>query len=173
MENYTLLKHAQDGDSESFYILMDQHKIQLYKIAYFYLKNEQDALEAIQEITYRCFIKIKKVKEPKYFSTWLIRMMINYCKDQLRKQRRMNNKNIEQNSVVAEDNQLQITDRMVLEAALMELDDKYEKVIRMKYIGDMTIPQIAYAIGKPEGTIKTWIYKGLSKLRSQLEKGRG
>ncbi|PZT57794.1 hypothetical protein DN757_00095 [Paenibacillus silvae] len=46
------------------------HQSRLYRIAYAYLHNEGDALEAIQESTYRAYRNLKKLKEPSYFSTW-------------------------------------------------------------------------------------------------------
>ena len=55
---------AQKGDAEAFAALMELHQSQLYRIAYAYLHDEGDALEAIQKSTFRAFHKLKKLKEP-------------------------------------------------------------------------------------------------------------
>ena len=65
----SLVVAAKQGDDEAFYMLIDENKAQLYKIAYSYMKNEVDVLEAIQETTYKAYMKIRKLREPKYFST--------------------------------------------------------------------------------------------------------
>lgn len=49
---------------------MTIHKEALYRTAYAFLKNEQDALEALQEITARAYQKIQTLKEPRYVKTW-------------------------------------------------------------------------------------------------------
>lgn len=89
MDDFTLVLRAKKGDETAFYSLMMNHKEQLFKIAYSYLKNEQDALEAIQEVTFRAFKHIRKLKEPDFFSTWLIRILINHCNDELHKKKRL------------------------------------------------------------------------------------
>ena len=88
MNDEDLVKAAQNGDDNAFYGLISAYKDNLYNVAYCYLKNQQDTLEAIQEVTYRAYLKINKLKEPKYFNTWLTRILINYCIDeQKRKQK--------------------------------------------------------------------------------------
>lgn len=89
MEVKQLIKKAKKGDDRAFYELMKIHKIRLLKIAISYLQNEGEALEALQEVTFRAYRSIKKVKQPEYFSTWLIRIMINYCHDQIQKKKQM------------------------------------------------------------------------------------
>ncbi len=56
---------------------MMAHQETLYKTAYLYLRNKEDALDAVQETAYKAFISIEKLKEPKYFLTWLTRILIH------------------------------------------------------------------------------------------------
>ncbi|WP_019415887.1 sigma factor, partial [Paenisporosarcina sp. TG20] len=91
MEDIEIIKQAIAGDDGSFLIVMHNQKEALYRTALAFLKNEHDALEAIQEITYRAYKKIHTVKEPTYMKTWLTRIMMNYCQDQLKKQKRFSN----------------------------------------------------------------------------------
>jgi len=69
---------AVKGDDAAFTELMDIHKIQLYKMAYSYLRNEDEA-EALQEVTFRAYRALKRIKNPDFFSTWLVRILLNYC----------------------------------------------------------------------------------------------
>ena len=169
MQNELLVKKARKGDEGAFFTLMSDHKEQLYRIAYAHFKNEQDSLEAIQEVTFRAFKSIKKLKEPNYFSTWLIRIMINYCSDELRKKKRETPRG-EQLEIATMSNS---TLRLEVEEALASLDEPYHSVIQLKYIQDLRIKDIALIMNSPEGTVKTWLNKGLMALRSYFDEKGG
>ena len=166
MEFEELVIASQEGDDNAFYELMKLNKVKLYKIAYTYLKNEEDALEAIQETTYRAYTKLKKLKEPKYFKTWLVRILINYCFDELKRQKKclpmLNDKEISQEMN---------NDRLDMEWAIDKLLPKYRDIIILKYFEDLRIQDIALILECPEGTVKTWLNKALNDLRIILREG--
>lgn len=81
-------RSAQQGDHEAFQRLLMGERERLYSIAYAYLHNESDALEAIQETTCGAYVKLGKLREPRYFRTWLIRILIRYCIDEQKRKRR-------------------------------------------------------------------------------------
>lgn len=164
MDIEKLVKKAKKGDDDSFYKLMQHYRVQLYRIALSYLKNEDDAVEAIQEVTYRAYRSIKKLKQPNYFSTWLTRILLNYCHDEVRKRKRV---------IVTDEfiNYLGISEdsyEFELIDALSKIDERYREVISLKYFHDLKFKEIADLIERPEGTVKTWHYKGLNYLREQL-----
>jgi RNA polymerase sigma-70 factor (TIGR02954 family) len=163
-ESEILVKRAKKGDDEAFYQLITVHKMQLYRIALTYLRNEHDAMEAIQETTYRAYKGLRKLREPKYFSTWLIRIMMNYCRDQLKKNKRLvlDDTILQSAQGPAEKSYLEI------EEAILKLDEKYRRVIILKYLEDMKIEEIARTLNHPKGTVKTWLHKGLVALRRQF-----
>jgi RNA polymerase sigma-70 factor (TIGR02954 family) len=163
-----LVDKARKGDEHALYSLILAHKEQLYKIAYSYLKNEQDSLEAIQEVTFRAFKSIRKLKESSYFSTWLIRIMMNYCNDELRKRKRTIPSGDVAHDVPFVENQ----HRFELEEAIDALDATSKQVLTLKYFQDFKIKEIADILECPEGTVKTWLNKALKKLRYQLD-GKG
>ncbi len=170
MHDEQLVIQAKNGDDDAFYEFIQNHKASLYRIAYAYFKNEQDALEAIQEVTCRAYHHIHKLKQPQFAATWLTRIMINYCADERRKRRRV--------QIHAEVSDLQpVTDRdryqmIEVEQAVDQLNEKYRQVIILKYFEDLKIKDIAQALNQPEGTVKTRLNKGLRLLRRALgEKG--
>lgn len=172
MDHELLVQSAKKGDDKAFYQLIESNKIKLYKIAYSYLKNETDSLEAIQEVTYRAYVKIKTLKKPEYFQTWLIRIMLNYCNDELKKKSRFTGEliDLENSQSLSTGNQSMDLERLSIEAAMEKIDPVYQKVISLKYFHDLTISEIAKTLEKPEGTVKTWLNKALKGLRAQLEK---
>lgn len=163
------VKRAINGDEKAFIQLIEQQKEKLYKIAYAYVKNEQDALDIVQETVYKAYISIDTLKKPKYFNTWLTRILINISINTLKK-----NKNIIylQEEAIAEDS-VSIEDRegqMDILNELEKLDSKYKDVIVLKYFDDLTIKEIAQVLEIPIGTAKTYLNRGLSSLRISIGK---
>nr|WP_228744995.1 sigma factor [Paenibacillus sp. S150] len=63
-------------EDNGFYDSVMEHSDQLYHIAYSYLRNRSDALEAVQEATCRAWIKRATLKDPQAFKSWMIRILI-------------------------------------------------------------------------------------------------
>lgn len=161
-----LIGKARQGDDDAFYLSMSEHKAQLYRIAYAYLKNEHDALEAIQETTFRAYQNIRQVKSPAHFKTWLIRILINYCIDTQKKSRKY--QPAHEQSQQANDITTINETKIEIEEALTQLDHRYRQIILLKYYEDLTIGDIALTLHRPEGTIKTWLHQALKQLRTIL-----
>lgn len=164
--NIDSVKKAVDGDDEAFYCLVSGYKEQLYRIAFSYLKSQEDALEAIQETTFRAYKNLYKLKNPQYFKTWLIRILINYCINEIKRREKVVGITKPINHRVEDDK----TDRLTVESAVQKLKDKHREVILLKYFEDLTISEIANVMDHPEGTIKTWLNRGLASLRLLLNK---
>ena len=72
-----LVKKAQKGNDKAFLKLFQKYEEDIYRMAYVYVKNENDALDVVQEVAYRSFKKIDTLKNPEYLKTWLIKIAIN------------------------------------------------------------------------------------------------
>ncbi|MED3648328.1 sigma-70 family RNA polymerase sigma factor [Halalkalibacterium halodurans] len=72
-------------EEHSFEVLIKNEQEKLYKIAYSYVKNEQDALDIVQDAIIKGYKSFHKLKEKKYFSTWITRIVINSAIDHIRK----------------------------------------------------------------------------------------
>ena len=83
-----LVKKAKKGDTDAFAQLIRMNAQSMYKVAWAYLKNEEDAADAIQETILICYEKLGTLKKSKYFKTWLIRILMNQCNDLLKTRRR-------------------------------------------------------------------------------------
>ena len=167
--NDQLVEEAINGDDQAFLKLIQLYKIDLYKTALSYLRNKEEALEAIQEVTYRAYKSIQAVRDATYFKTWLIRIMINYCNDQLKKKKRL----VFADELLNVQGNLENHERMELKDAMMGLDDRSREILTLKYFNDMKIKEIASTMQCPEGTVKTWLNKALKALRDKLEEKGG
>ncbi len=83
-----LIRRAKRKDGEAFVELMELHMQCMYKIAWNYLQNDEEAADAVQETILSCYEKIGTLKNDSYFKTWMIRILINKCNDVLRQRQR-------------------------------------------------------------------------------------
>ena len=75
-------------DQQEFADRTEAIKTRLYRTAYLYLGSEADALEAVDETVYRALRRLKQLQTPALFETWITRILINACQDELRRRRR-------------------------------------------------------------------------------------
>ncbi|MDW0116673.1 RNA polymerase sigma factor [Sporosarcina thermotolerans] len=163
MNEREISEKAIGGDDEAFLSLMQIHKEALLRTAIAFLKNEQDSLEALQEVTYRAYKKIHTVREPAYVKTWLIRIMMNYCQDQLKRGKRyvMTDK-VDETTGKEDDYRLELAE------ALATLKPDEQQLIYLKYFQDVKIKEIAEISSIPEGTVKSRLHKILRSLRAHF-----
>ena len=146
-------------DENALLQLLKQNEEKLYRIAYSYLRNEQDALDAYQELTYRALKNLHKLREPDYIGTWLVRVLINICLDMKKKQR----------NVVVSDS---ITEEGTVDHHTFEISDviaqlspEEQELIYLKYFQDLKNREIAQHQNIPEGTVKSRLHATLKRLR--------
>ena len=144
-----IIRKAIKGNDKAFLKVINDIKEQIYRTAFAYVKEEDMALEIVQEVVYRAYKSIKGLKEPKYFNTWIIRIAINVSTDFYNKK----------SKIVYMEN----------EKVLDKLQEKYKKVVILKYFDDLTFKQIAEVLEIPESTVKTNLYKAISILRDQMK----
>ena len=163
-----LLKKAKKGDEKAFCKLIEQEKIKLYKMAFLYMKNEDDALDVVQETVTKAFIPIKTLKGEGSFSTWITRILINTALETIRK-----NQNIVpiNNQIIENEIANHHEERIDLVSAISQLEEKYKTVIILKYYQDLTVPVISEILQCPQGTVKSNLHRGIIELKKILTKG--
>ena len=167
MEELEISKKAIKGDDDAFLEVMQLHKESLLRAALAFLKDEHAAIEALQEVTYRAYKKIHTVKEPAYLKTWLTRIMINYCQDQVKRTNRIISDSQLYDVSVHQDQSL-----IELKEALGMLSNADQQLIYLKYFQNTKIKEIAAMEKIPEGTVKSRLHKVLKTLRQYFkEKG--
>lgn len=163
------VKRAINGDEKAFISIIEEQKEKLYKTAYAYVKNEQDALDIVQDTVYKAYISIDTLKKPKYFNTWLTKILINISINTLNKNKKVTY--LEEEPMAEGSTTLDNKDTEIdILNELDKLDKKYKDVIVLKYFEDLTIKEIANVLEIPIGTAKTYLNRGLSSLRISIGK---
>ncbi|MDU1307218.1 MAG: sigma-70 family RNA polymerase sigma factor [Clostridium perfringens] len=165
-----LIKESMKGNKESFGILIKNNKEYLYKMAFLYVKDEQDALEVIHETVYRAFLNIEKLKKAKFFNTWITRILINVSIDFLKKKEK-NEMLDESTPIIKEKCEISTEEKLDLYNAIDLLNDNYKTVIIMMYFNDMKIKDISRVMEIPENTVKTYLRRAKQALGEILKEG--
>ena len=87
-EEKELLQKAKAGDIDSFERLIEGIKVKAYQIALSYLKNEEDAKDALQDSLLKIYRNLNHFNEKARFSTWVYRIVVNTCLDEVKKKQR-------------------------------------------------------------------------------------
>lgn len=165
-----LIKESIKGNKESFGILIKNNKEYLYKMAFLYVKDEQDALEVIHETVYRAFLNIEKLKKAKFFNTWITRILINVSIDFLKKKGK-NEMLDESTPIIKEKCEISTEEKLDLYNVIDLLNDNYKTVIIMMYFNDMKIKDISKVMEIPENTVKTYLRRAKQALGEVLKEG--
>jgi len=165
-----LIKESMKGNKESFGILIKNNKEYLYKMAFLYVKDEQDALEVIHETVYRAFLNIEKLKKAKFFNTWITRILINVSIDFLKKKGK--NEMLDESTPIRKERcEISTEEKLDLYNAIDLLNDNYKTVIIMMYFNDMKIKDISKVMEIPENTVKTYLRRAKQALGEVLKEG--
>lgn len=92
----TLVRLAQQGDTQAFEELVARHRDKVYARAFSMMRNETDALELSQEAWIKAWQRLEQFQGDSSFATWLTRIVINICLDAMRRQKRWAADSIEQ-----------------------------------------------------------------------------
>lgn len=163
-----LIHKAQNGDDEAFLELFQGYEQDLYRMAFVYVKNQDDALDVVQETAYKAFKNIESLREPRYLKTWLIKISISCATDLLRKRKNVVYLNQNDTDLPGQDNpdvSMTITMKQILET----LDEHEKTIVFLKYYSELTFKEIAELRDLPLGTVKTTLYRALEKLRVEMK----
>ncbi|WP_313799903.1 sigma-70 family RNA polymerase sigma factor [Cytobacillus sp.] len=162
---------AQSGDQEAFIRLINSCESSLYRVAKGFLKKDSDCADAIQETILKSYKSISRLKNPAYFKSWLIRILINECNDLLRaNQKSFPLETIENIADSSVNNFEELRD------ALIQLNEKYRTVVGLFYFEGCSIKEIAEILTIREGTVKSRLNRARSMLASfinQMKEERG
>lgn len=166
--NEKKVKLSIEGDQEALLFLLKQEKEKLYRTAYSYVRNEADSLDVFQQTVLLAIESIHQLREPKYFTTWLMKICINVSLGVLEKQKKV----ISMDDLKFQSLSTEIAtsdEKMDLLDAIYQLDEKYKTVLLLKYYEDLTFEQIAEILGEPIGTVKSNSKRALTKIKKTLK----
>lgn len=155
-----LIRRAKNRDADAFTALMQSQMQSMYKTARAILYNEEDAADAISDTILVCWEKLEQLKEVKYFRTWMTRILVNKCRDIIRKK---------ENLVFTDEMpEVEVRDtgyeNLEWEQALEALEVHYRTVVMLYYVEGFKTPEIAEILQIPESTVRTRLVRAREKM---------
>lgn len=164
MDSIDLIKKARAGDKEALINLVMNNKNDYYKLAYVYLRDKEDSMDAMEDMIVILYENIKKLKNSDAFYSWSKTILVNCCKKILRRKKKVIFVDEYEENEFTEKYQTK-EQKIDIIRALKNLSSHQEEAIRLKYFMDMDYETISSITNVPVGTVKSRISIGLKKLR--------
>ena len=169
-----LVRRAKKRDPDAFTELMQLHEKDMYRTASAILPQDADIADAIQETIFTVWEKIDTLQKNRYFKTWMIRILINKCKDILRSGRRMIC--VEELPEQAAKDTVEAEANLEWKEALWGLDEKYRLIVVLFYAEGLRTAEIGKLLQLPDSTVRTRLARGREQLvryYAETEEGGG
>ena len=138
----------------------------LYRLAYTYVKNPDDAMDVVQESAFKAISRSADVRSPAAIRGWLCRIVVNTAMDVLRARSRQADA-----EHIPETGQEDVYQDADLMQALDLLDERERTVIVLRFFQELKLQEIAQVTGENVNTVKTILYRSLKKLKLELSEG--
>jgi RNA polymerase sigma-70 factor (ECF subfamily) len=177
-----LVRKAQEGDLRAFEELVVRHRDKIYARAFSLLRNEEEALDLTQEAWVKAWQRLKQFQGESSFVTWMTRIVINLCLDQLRKQKRQKTESIdglnddfggvERLMPVTTPNPTERLERdelrQKIDRALNQLSHEHRTVLVLHEFEDLEYKQIAKIMDCSIGTVMSRLFYARRRMASLL-----
>lgn len=159
---------ARQGDKEAFMDLIRAVQKSLFVIARSIVKNDEDCADALQETIAKAFTNVHTLKEPAYFKTWIIRILINECNRIISKNKRVYPipYDLRKTSYKGEYEQIELFE------VIDDLNEELQTMVTLFYIEDLSVKEISKVLEVSEGTVKSRLFRARKQL-SELLLGKG
>jgi len=168
----SLVRRAQHRDQEAFAQLYEEHFDKIYRYVILRIGNETEAEDMTQQVFLNALQSISSFKWKGIpFSAWLFRIAHNQVVDYLRSKKRTAVPLDE--SLASNDNnpQLVVEQKLDIEQLLLatkQLTGAQRDVISLRFAGELSIAQVAKAMGKSQGAVKALQHSAIVALRKAL-----
>ena len=181
-DDTALVQAAQKEDMSAFEELVSRHRDKIFARAFSMMRNEQEAIDLSQEAWVKGWQRLKQFQGDSSFSTWMTRIVINLCLDQLRKQKRRHMESIEAMDEESGGVERQMpvvtvnpTERLErgelrqrIDRGLDQLSHEHRTVLVLHEFEEMDYKGIAKAMECSIGTVMSRLFYARRKLASAL-----
>ena len=175
-----LVSQTLAGDRDAFGVLVHKYQEMVYTYAFQKVRNEADAQDITQEVFFRAYRRLFKLRQPHLFRSWLYTIMSNECKRWLERVMKKRRREIvleeagDEASLIEPAHDVPVEGWQVdLEQAISALSDENRVAVSMYYMGDCTLKEISEFLGVSVNTVKGKLYRARQQLGSSMSQHYG
>ena len=147
------------------YLVEDQARF--YRLAYSYLHDREEALDAVQTAVCKALEKQDSLKDAGAMRTWFYRILVNVCTDALRHRKLVTF--VPPEALDAGSYEDPLPEDGSLASRVDALPPEVPTIIRLRFYEELSLKEISGVVDCPLSTVKTRLYTGLKKLRIAVE----
>ncbi len=173
-----VVRRAQVGDEAALTQLLLSQQNYIYSIAMGIFHDPEEAADATQEAFIRLFRVLPSFRGETRFTTWLYRLVVNLCYDELRQRKRRPTPSEDEEALASvpeeaawsdpEEGVAQTEEQSRVRAALRQVEEPYRLVLILYYFQELKYREIAAITGLPLNTVKSHIHRGKMQLAELL-----
>ncbi len=172
-----LINSSLKGDLAAFGLLAQRYWTLAVALALSRLENTTDAEDVAQESLMRAHAKLASLRDPDRFAGWLSCIVIQQCIDVHRQQERRRralgrsirlDETQEQFAVYSSNPGLTSQQIRFIRQTIANLPNKFKRPIIMRFVGGLSVVDIARQLNKRPGTVRVWLYRACQRLRQEL-----
>ena len=157
-------------DNQRFDDLYQKYAVIVFRTAYNFLLNKDDAEDIVQEVFIKYFISNKTFNDDDHEKAWILTVTANLSKNVLRSKSRQDLELDDTIKIVDHKFDKAITNHLDLEEAMKKLTANQRLVIYLFYYEQIPIKNIAKIMKSNENTVKSHLLRAKSKMKTYLEK---
>jgi RNA polymerase sigma-70 factor (ECF subfamily) len=189
MDDLEIIKRIKKGDKESFREIINRYKKVVYNHSRSFLRDDQEAEDAAQEIFINIYNNIKNFRGDSKLSTWIYRITVNTCKNKLKQIKRLKAQiseeayenedgELEQRLVNIKDKEEKEPDNLFasesLRSAILkrvdELTEEQKNVIMLRDVDGLSYEEVGRVMKLSVSAVKSKLFRARENLREKLEK---
>jgi RNA polymerase sigma-70 factor (ECF subfamily) len=160
---------AEDRRVLAFRRLADEHLDAAYRLARAILRDPNDAQDATHDAFVQAWRKWSTLRDLDRFEPWFDRILVNTCRDRLRRRTRMRATDISvEVALGSNDPAAHLVERDAIGAAIATLSPEHRIVVALRYYRDLGIDEIASRLGLPPGTVHSRLHTARARLHAAL-----
>jgi RNA polymerase sigma-70 factor (ECF subfamily) len=167
-----LLARVIEGDHDAFNQIMRNHEDRVFSVCLRIMGNRDQALDATQETFLTTFRKAEQFKGNSALGTWIYRIAVNTCYDQLRRQKRRQTdpmpEHLDPTDLSAQEEVDSAALRPEIRRALAAIPEDFRAAVILSDIEGLGLPDVAEILGVPVGTVKSRVFRGRRLLAEEL-----
>lgn len=170
-----IIESAVRGEASAFGLLYDHYQPKIYRFVMIKVGLREEAEDLTHQVFLSAWQNIKNYRHLGYpFSSWLYQIARNQVIDHYRAKRpttTLSQMNPEDLGIVSEseaETEMKLTLSRV-RAAILTLKPDYQDILIMRFVEELSIKEVAAAIGKSEGAVKLLQHRAVKQLKSALD----